>query len=680
MAYYKVGPDNSTFFSKRTTWELLDAINVAVDGDIIEVANSYYYESDNSIRIDKSISIIGEIVKSENNQKLPTIYTGIFISNGAHVTIKNLILRRDREKANVVNIKEKSTFIGENLLIANTIEEGELYPVIYCDSSNLELNDIHLLENHLDKHKLYGNNSEINIYNSLLKSTVYIEDCSLSLSETNFEDIPEKTSAIYSKNSEVEIDSCEFSNGLKFEKSNLHITNTTIKTDDANAIIIKNKSTAKIVNCIFSNKSENYPCCFIDDSNLTVNATTITQPNYYAALRCENANINISRIHTSSIKSSSSNIVISDYSTIEEGIYLYNNTKISGNKIYILGKNNGKVNLYAENKSNISLDIINFGIPSSPTVKIERNVDFNVNTLNFLKFNEETQNFYLNDNNQYIILDKEVDIDYFGEKTAFEKLEEMIGLERVKSEVKEFIAMAQMNKMRSDKGLPTSSLTLHSLFLGNPGTGKTTVARLIGKLLYEKGLITSDTFIETSRVNLVGRYVGETAIKTREVLESALGGVLFIDEAYTLSTGGEKDFGIEAINEILKFMEDYRQNIVIIFAGYTADMMNFLKSNEGLRSRIPNDFNFEDYTIDQLIQIGLNDLKSQSYKIDEELYKDYVIHNYNLSNDNSNGRWIRNQNERLTKKLALRILFENNTDINTITLEDIEQAKEQKGD
>ena len=577
-------------------------------------------------------------------------------------------------------MKENSTFIGENLLIANTVEEGELYPVIYCECSNLELNDVHLSESNLDNNRLYAKDSKVYIYDSILEARVKIDNGDFLVFNTDFENIPQNSSAIYATGSEVKIDSCEFSNRLNFEKSNLHITNSTIKIEDTNAIVIKNKSTAKIENCIFSNKSEKYSCCHIEESNMTVNATTITQPNNYASLFCENANINISRIHSSSIKSRSSNIVISDYSIIEEGIYLYNNTNISGSEVSILGKENGKVNFFADDKSNINLDIINFGMPSSPTVKIERNVDFNVNTLNFLQFNEETQNFYLNDNNQYIILDKEVDISYFGEKTAFEKLEEMIGLERVKSEVKEFIAMAQMNKMRSDKGLPTSSLTLHSLFLGNPGTGKTTVARLIGKLLYEKGLITSDTFIETSRVNLVGRYVGETAIKTREVLESALGGVLFIDEAYTLSTGGEKDFGIEAINEILKFMEDHRQNIVIIFAGYTSDMMNFLKSNEGLRSRIPNDFNFEDYTIDQLIQIGLNDLKSQSYIVDEELYKDYVIHNYNLSNDNSNGRWIRNQNERLTKKLALRILFENNTDINTITLEDIEQAKEQKGD
>ena len=198
---------------------------------------------------------------------------------------------------------------------------------------------------------------------------------------------------------------------------------------------------------------------------------------------------------------------------------------------------------------------------------------------------------------------------------------------------------------------------------------------MLGKLLHEKGLVKSEKFVETSRSDLVGTYVGHTAEKTRKVLESALGGVLFIDEAYTLSTGGENDFGQEAINEILKFMEDNRQNIVIIFAGYTNDMMNFLKTNEGLRSRIPNDFNFEDYTIEELIQIGVMELEKQKYKFNIDKYKEYVMHNYERSNDNSNGRWIRNQNEKLTRKLALRLLEDSNADLHIITDEDIESAK-----
>ena len=232
-----------------------------------------------------------------------------------------------------------------------------------------------------------------------------------------------------------------------------------------------------------------------------------------------------------------------------------------------------------------------------------------------------------------------------------------------------------MNKLRREKGLEDAPLTLHSLFLGNPGTGKTTVARLIGKILYQKGLIKSDKFVETSRSDLVGKFIGHTAKQTREVLESALGGVLFVDEAYTLATGGENDFGREAINEILKFMEDNREDIVIIFAGYTKSMMDFLETNEGLRSRIPNHFNFEDYTVDQLYEIGLLELQNQGYKLNHEKYAEFVKHNYNISNDNSNGRWIRNQNEKLRKKLALRLLDDINADITTITDEDMESAK-----
>lgn len=238
----------------------------------------------------------------------------------------------------------------------------------------------------------------------------------------------------------------------------------------------------------------------------------------------------------------------------------------------------------------------------------------------------------------------------------------MIGLDSVKNEVQEFIAITNMNKSRKDKGFNTSGVTLHSLFLGNPGTGKTTVARLMGKLLYENNIIPTDKYVETSRSDLVGQHIGHTAIKTRKVLESALGGVLFIDEAYTLAKGGEKDFGSEAIDEILKFMEDHREDIVLIFAGYTKDMEKFLEMNEGLRSRIPNVFHFEDYSIEQLYQIGLNDLVSKGYKVDVEAYQKLLKNNFARSNDFSNGRWVRNQNEKILRKVAM-YLFENNIEI-----------------
>ena len=180
--------------------------------------------------------------------------------------------------------------------------------------------------------------------------------------------------------------------------------------------------------------------------------------------------------------------------------------------------------------------------------------------------------------------------------------------------------------------------------------------------------------METSRSDLVGRYIGETAVKTREVLESALGGVLFIDEAYTLYAGDAsyKDYGIEAIDEIMKFMEDHRQDIVLIFAGYTHSMEKFLESNEGLRSRIPNTFVFEDYTQEELVRIGLEDLHGQKYKIDEKAYAGLVYKKHSESADNSNGRWVRNLNEKLVRKMAVRVARNPDADLALITREDIE--------
>lgn len=251
-------------------------------------------------------------------------------------------------------------------------------------------------------------------------------------------------------------------------------------------------------------------------------------------------------------------------------------------------------------------------------------------------------------------------------------LENMVGILSVKEKVKEFIAMAEFNKKRVEQGQSVSEFALHSKFLGNPGTGKTTVARIIGNILYQKGIIAQNKFIEVSRSDLVAGYVGQTAIKTKEVLQSALGGVLFIDEAYSLnSSASNHDFGMECIDEILKFMEDHRQDMVIIFAGYTKEMDAFLQMNSGLNSRVPNTFLFEDYSGDEIVAIGLMGLKKYGYLVDEEQYAKIVKYNYSLSDDHSNGRWIRNFNEALIRQMSSRITKDKSEDLNTITSEDL---------
>lgn len=260
-----------------------------------------------------------------------------------------------------------------------------------------------------------------------------------------------------------------------------------------------------------------------------------------------------------------------------------------------------------------------------------------------------------------------------NQNNAIEELDELIGIQEVKEQVKQFIALAEVNKIREEQGYTKSSFSLHSLFLGNPGTGKTTVARILGKILYQKKIVSQRKFVEVGRSDLVGQYIGHTAIKTKQVLESALGGVLFIDEAYTLSKG-ENDFGKEAIEEILKFMEDHRQDIVIIFAGYTKEMEDFLNSNSGLRSRIPNSFDFKDYSTEDIVKIGLLGLSKSDYQLDESLYSNIVSELYLKTNNHSNGRWIRNLNEKIIMNLSVRIVSQGG-DVNQIIDEDIYKMK-----
>lgn len=261
---------------------------------------------------------------------------------------------------------------------------------------------------------------------------------------------------------------------------------------------------------------------------------------------------------------------------------------------------------------------------------------------------------------------------------ALKELNDLIGLESVKSEVGRLANYLKVEAKRKEAGLPASGQALHFVFTGNPGTGKTTVGRIMAKLLYGYGVLSTSKLAETDRSNLVGGYIGQTAIKTKEVLDAALDGVLFIDEAYTLSKGGENDFGQEAIDTILKGMEDNRDRLVVMAAGYTNNMVSFLESNPGLKSRFTRFIDFPDYTPRDLCRIFLGMAEKNHYNVTPEALANLglICHSLFKHRDKNfgNGRLVRNLFEKTLGNHADRIVdVENITKevLTTITADDL---------
>ena len=248
-----------------------------------------------------------------------------------------------------------------------------------------------------------------------------------------------------------------------------------------------------------------------------------------------------------------------------------------------------------------------------------------------------------------------------------EKLEDLlseldgyIGLEVIKEEVRSLINMVKVYKLRREHDLPTAELSLHMVFSGNPGTGKTMMARLMSRIYHSLGILSKGQLVEVDRSGLVAGYVGQTAIKTKKVIDKAMGGVLFIDEAYALNGKSENDFGQEAIDTILKAMEDHRDDLVVIVAGYTELMEDFVHSNPGLESRFNRFMFFPDYSVEEMMGIFDMRCKGSCYTLTEDarpLVRDYIAEESADQESFGNGRGVRNlfenivvaQNNRLAK-------------------------------
>lgn len=261
-----------------------------------------------------------------------------------------------------------------------------------------------------------------------------------------------------------------------------------------------------------------------------------------------------------------------------------------------------------------------------------------------------------------------------------EKLGDLVGLSGVKQDIEGLTNLLKVRQRRKEEGLSIPSVSMHMVFTGNPGTGKTTVARLVAKIYKQLGVVSQGQLVEVDRSGLVSGYVGQTALKTKEVCDKAKGGVLFIDEAYTLtSSEGKNDFGIEAVNTLLKYMEDYRDDFVVIVAGYTKEMEDFLDSNPGLKSRFGKVIEFADYSADELMKIlefncDKNDLE-MTEEAKETSKKFFEKRIEEKTKNFANARDVRNYVDRILTNQANRLShYEeiSKKDLVTVEKEDVE--------
>lgn len=251
---------------------------------------------------------------------------------------------------------------------------------------------------------------------------------------------------------------------------------------------------------------------------------------------------------------------------------------------------------------------------------------------------------------------------------------DFIGLESVRSEVKKIIAFLQVQKMREAQGYAMKSPpSRHMVFTGNPGTGKTEMARLIAKIMYDTGIVAEDIFIEADRSDLIAEYLGQTAVKTKALIEQSFGGVLFIDEAYTLKTRDDDMYGDEAIATLLKMMEDHRDKVTVIVAGYEDEMQSFIESNPGLKSRFNRYIDFPDYEDEELFEILLKMVHGNHYQIlKPDEIKPIALSQFNqqrvvLGDTFANARTVRNYFEKVIEQQSLRVVNLDNADLNALS-------------
>lgn len=254
-----------------------------------------------------------------------------------------------------------------------------------------------------------------------------------------------------------------------------------------------------------------------------------------------------------------------------------------------------------------------------------------------------------------------------------EELNALVGLKTVKEKVSDLIVYQKVQKLRREKNLNSAKSTMHLAFTGNPGTGKTTVARIVGRIYKQIGLLSKGHFVEVSRTDLIAGYQGQTALKVKKVIDEAKGGVLFIDEAYSITENDHSDsYGRECLTELTKALEDYRDDLVVIVAGYTKPMNHFFESNPGLKSRFNTFIEFPDYSASELQKMFVKLCKDNDYQLEDAAYAivlDYMERQIAQKPENfANGRLVRNLYEDVTMNHAKRVVKMTNPDRTVLSL------------
>ena len=638
------------------TWDFDAAYEAAKDGDIIEFTPNLImnFTKEPFTEITKNITIIGHV---EGNTFLNTITGKIKISNKARVTFQNLWMSV-LENQNMFRINGESEVTFENCVMQSEFPSNEYFLLLSEEKSKVKFKNF--TTKFPDKHKLGMKfvHSVVSIQDSTIQNRLWIrENSELEFVRSKME--------------------CSRPTSLWIEDSKLSIISSVVygTFEEGNqSVLTATKSELYLEDTIVDGVGTNYYTIFLQNGsgvfkNLTVSFMRIKKSH----IRMVNGFIQ-------------NNIFIEEDSTLySQGILRFLNKESKHIPITLTANS-----LFVGDSVEVEKEI-------STTIRAKEGSCFVVNDFIHLNGDATKLNYETDETSQCrvtkkhkaapersekgeIIRTEEAQKAHHTNTDYYAQLQGLIGLKTVKEKVDKLIQQAKYNQLQIEQGLPPEKMTMHAAFLGNPGTGKTTVARLMGQILFQYGALKGEEFkfVEVSAADLLSGYVNQTAEQTRKKLEEAKGGVLFIDEAYALNKKGSNSTGEEAINELLTYMENHRDDIMVIFAGYTKEMEQFFDVNPGFNSRVPHQLTFEDYSPDEIVQMGLKIFEGKARKVeDPEFYARKIKEAYKRSLDKSNARWIRNQNEQIMQEFIFRVMSQDGEDMTLIKNQDIEKALSQ---